>query len=110
MEAIVKHLKENGIKETITIGDMVDGEGVGLFSTSGLAPTFYFDNTITHKGLQVVTRFKSYVKAEKVINNIFDLLNNLEGYKAEQAPFGIGKDEKGRSEFSVNFIITKEGV
>lgn len=109
MEAIVRYLKENGINEIITIGAL-GNEGVGLFSTSGLTPSFYFDNIVTHKGLQVVTRFKSYEKSEKTINEIFNLLNNLDGYKAEQAPFSIGKDEKERSEFSVNFIITKEGV
>lgn len=109
METIAKYLKENGINETITIGSM-GNEGVGLFSTSGLAPTFYFNNLLTHKGLQVITRYNSYLKAEKVINDIFILLNNLEGFKAEQSPFSIGRDEHNRSEFSVNFIITKEGV
>ncbi len=111
MKKVLNYLKENGITETITIGSLRDGNGVGLFSTSGLEPTFYFDDTITeHKGLQVIVRNESYAKCEEVINIIFSLLNKLEGYKPEQSPFYLGKDEKGRSEFSVNYIIMKEGV
>ena len=45
METIVDYLKENRIDEIITIGNVVDGNGVGLFSTSGLKPIFYFDNS-----------------------------------------------------------------
>lgn len=111
MNSILNYLEENGIMETITIGSIVDGNGVGLFSTSGLEPTFYFDDTaIEYPGLQVIVRNESYSKGENVINAIFSLLNKLEGFKPQQSPFGIGKDEKGRSEFSVNYIIMKEGV
>ena len=49
METIAKYLKENGINEIITIGSM-GNEGVGLFSTSGLAPTFYFNNLLNNHG------------------------------------------------------------
>lgn len=111
METIVDYLKANGIDEIITIGSVVDGNGVGLFSTSGLKPIFYFDNSrLEQLGLQIIVRNKSYSKAEKIINNIFTLLNYLEGYEPQQSPFFIGKDEKNRSEFSVNYIIKKEGV
>lgn len=111
METIVDYLKENGIDEIITIGSVVDGNGVGLFSTSGLKPIFYFDNSrLEQLGLQIIVRNKSYSKAEEIINNIFILLNSLEGYEPQQSPFFIGKDEKNRSEFSVNYIIKKEGV
>ena len=111
METIVDYLKENRIDEIITIGNVVDGNGVGLFSTSGLKPIFYFDNSrLEQLGLQIIVRNKSYSKAEEIINNIFILLNSLEGYEPQQSPFFIGKDEKGRSEFSVNYIIKKEGV
>ena len=107
---IKQYLEQNGINETITIGSIVDGDGVGLFSTTGLEPTFYFDDTtIEYIGLQI-SRNKSYPKGEQVIKDIFSLLNKLEGYKPQQSPFSIGKDEKGRSEFSVNYIISKEGV
>ena len=111
MKTIVDYLKENGIDEIITIGSVVDGNGVGLFSTSGLKPIFYFDNSrLEQLGLQIIVRNKSYSKAEEIINNIFILLNSLEGYEPQQSPFFIGKDEKNRSEFSVNYIIKKEGV
>ena len=111
MKNILNYLKENGITETITIGSLKDENGVGLFTASGLEPTFYFDDTTTeYKGLQVIVRNESYAKCEDIINIIFSLLNKLEGYKPEQSPFSLGKDEKGRSEFSVNYIITKEGV
>lgn len=108
---VLNYLKENGITETITIGSLVDGNGVGLFSTSGLEPTFYFDDTATeYPGLQVTVRNESYAKCEEIINSIFRLLNKLGGHKPEQSPFYLGKDEKGRSEFSVNYIVMKEGV
>lgn len=111
METIVDYLKENGIDEIITIGSVIDGNGVGLFNTSGLKPIFYFDNSrLEQLGLQIIVRNKSYSKAEEIINNIFILLNSLEGYEPQQSPFFIGKDEKNRSEFSVNYIIKKEGV
>ena len=111
METIVDYLKENGIDEIITIGNVVDGNGVGLFSTSGLKPIFYFDDTVmTYEGLQIISRHTSYLEGEKNINRIFALLNNLEGYEPQQNPFFIGRDEKGRAEFSVNYIVTKEGA
>ena len=111
MENISKYLKENNITEIITIGSLRDGNGVGLFATSGQSPTFYFDDsTIEYPGLQVIVRNESYAKCEEIINNIFGLLNKLEGYTPQQSPFSLGKDEKGRSEFSVNYIIMKEGV
>ena len=108
---IKTYLEANKINENITIGSIVDGDGVGLFSTTGLEPTFYFDDTtVEYIGLQIISRNKSYPKGEKVIKDIFSLLNKLEGYKPQQSPFSIGKDEKGRSEFSVNYIVMKEGV
>ena len=107
---IKTYLEANKINENITIGSIVDGDGVGLFNTTGLQPTFYFDTMTEHIGLQVIVRNSSYCKGEEVINNIFNLLNKLEGYKPQQSPFSIGKDEKGRSEFSVNYIVMKEGV
>lgn len=108
---IKQYLEQNGINETITIGSIVDGDGVGLFSTTGLEPTFYFDDTtIEYIGLQIISRNKSYPKGEKVIKDIFSILNKLEGYKPQHSPFFIGKDENGRSEFSVNYIILKEGI
>ena len=111
METIVKYLKDNGIEVPITIGSIIDGNGVGLFSTTGLEPIFYLDDTMMeNKGLQIISRHVSYSNGEKIINDIFVLLNRLEGYKPQQSPFYIGKDEKGRSEFSVNYIIMKEGA
>ena len=111
MENILNFLKNNGITGSITIGSIVDGDGTGLFSTSGLKPSFYFDDTmVTYDGLQIVVRNTSYVEGEKIINSIFSLLNKINGYTPQQSPFFIGHDEKNRSEFSVNYIITKEGA
>lgn len=108
---IKQFILSNNINTNITIGSIVDGNGVGLFSTSGLKPTFYFDDTLsTYEGLQIISRNTSYSDGEKVINDIFSLLNNLEGYEPQQNPFFIGRDEKNRAEFSVNYIITKEGA
>ena len=110
MIEILNYLKNNGIND-ITIGSVVDGNGVGLFSTSGLKPSFYFDDTmITYDGLQVVVRNISYAEGEIIINSIFSLLNKLEGYTPQQSPFFIGHNEKSQSEFSVNYIIMKEGA
>lgn len=107
---ILNFLKNNGVAETITIGSIVDGNGVGLFSTSGLKPTFFMDNTmINNNGLQIVVRNLSYLEGEAIINNIFTLLNSLDGYSPQQSPFFIGH-EKEYSEFSVNYIIMKEGA
>lgn len=111
MENIAKYLNENGIEVPITIGSIRDGNGVGLFSTAGQDPVFYLDDTMMeNKGLQIISRHENYVRGEKIINDIFTLLNKLEGYKPQHSPFHIGKDEKGRSEFSVNYIIMKEGA
>lgn len=111
MIEIKNYLVENGITETITIGSLVDGNGVGLFSTSGLAPIFNFDDTaVQYLGLQVIVRNKSYAECKEVINDIYKLLNKLEGYKPSQNPFGLGRNEKGYQEFSVNYIITKSEV
>ena len=72
METIVNCLKENRIDEIITIGSVIDGNGVGLFSTSGLKPIFYFDNSrLEQQGLQIIVRNESYSKAEEIINNIY---------------------------------------
>ena len=111
MNDILNFLKENGITETIKIGSLSDENCVGLFSTSGLKPTFFMDNTMFNNlGLQVIVRNKSYLEGETIINNIFALLNGLDGYSPQQSPFFIGKNEKDYAEFSVNYIITKEGV
>ena len=111
MNDILNFLKENGINETITIGSIVDDNGVGLFSTSGLKPTFFMDNTmLNNNGLQVIVRNRSYLEGETIINNIFALLNSLDGYNPQQSPFFIGKNENDYAEFSVNYIIMKEGV
>ncbi|MPM26234.1 hypothetical protein SDC9_72735 [bioreactor metagenome] len=111
METIANFLKDK-IDIPITIGSLIDGNGVGLFSTSGLEPTFYFDDEVPleYNGLQIISRNESYSKGEKIINDIFSIMNSLEGYKPQQSPFHIGKDDKGRSEFSVNYIIMKEGT
>ena len=111
MIEIKNYLAQNGITETITIGSLVDGNGVGLFSTSGLPPIFNFDGTtVQFPGMQVIVRNESYARCEEIINRIYKLLNKLEGYKPSQSPFSLGRNEKGYTEFSVNYIVTKTEV
>lgn len=108
---IKNYLQNRGINTTIQIGNVIDGNGVGLFSTVGLKPKFYMDNTILcEDGLQIISRNTTYLEGEKVINDIFVLLNSLEGLEPQQSPFYIGRNEKGQAEFSVNYLITKEGA
>ena len=100
-----------GITEIdVTIGSIVDGNGVGLFNTQGQPTDFYFDETTIEKpGLQVIVRHKSYEKGFEIINNIYKKLNKLEGFKPQQSPFFIGRNEKDYAEFSENYIVLEEG-
>ncbi|MGL5718847.1 MAG: minor capsid protein [Paraclostridium sp.] len=111
LQNIKEFLISKGIKLNISLSTLLDADCVGLFSTSGTKPTFFMDNTLLYEnGLQILVRHTSYLEGEKVINNIFTLLNGLEGYEPQQSPFFIGRDEKQRAEFSVNYLITKEGA
>lgn len=94
----------------VKLGDLPDGNGVGLFNTQGQSPDFFFDETTIEKpGLQVLVRHKSYEKGFEIIRGIFDKLNTLEGFKPSQSPFFIGRNEKNYAEFSVNYIVLEEG-
>ena len=77
---IKQYLEQNGIDETITIGSIVDGDGVGLFSTTGLEPTFYFDDTtIEYIGLQITsiqTDKEEITMSEEILRNIIDIANS----------------------------------
>ena len=106
---VMQILKNNNIENSITIGSIIDGNGVGLFETAGQSPTMYFDKTILErKGLQVIVRNKSYEDGKNIINNIFNLLNIQVGFNPQQSPFYLGRNEKGYAEFSVNYIILSE--
>lgn len=108
---IKQYLKENNITLPITIGSLKDENSIGLFSTSGQQPSFFFDKGyIEYKGLQVLVRHLSYAEGENIINGIYKLLNNTEGFKPSQSPFSLGRNEKGYMEFSVNYIITNMEV
>lgn len=101
-------LETKGIKD-ITIGSIIDGNGIGLFATAGLSPTIYFDNTLLERqGLQVIVRNKSYEEACKIIRKIYEILNKQVGFNPQQSPFYLGRDEKGNAEFSVNYIVLTE--
>ena len=101
-------LETKGIKD-ITIGSIIDGNGIGLFATAGLSPTIYFDNTLLERqGLQVIVRNKSYEEASKIIRKIYEVLNKQVGFNPQQSPFYLGRDEKGNAEFSVNYIVLTE--
>lgn len=108
---IKQYLETNNITLPITIGSLKDADSIGLFTTGGQRPVFYFDDTMSiYEGLQIISRNISYSECEKNINNIFSLLNKLEGFEPQQNPFSLGRNEKGYMEFSVNYIITKEGA
>lgn len=111
MKEIKQFLIDNGITLHISIGSLKDDNCIVLFSTAGQEPVFFFSKGyIEKKGLQVMVRHKSYEEGEVIINNVFKLLNNREGFKPNQSPFHIGRNEKGYAEFSVNYIITKSEV
>ena len=108
---IKKYLEDNDITLPITIGSIKDENSIGLFATSGQQPNFFFNKGyIEYKGLQVLVRHLSYAEGESIINNIYKLLNDTEGFKPSQSPFSLGRNEKGYMEFSVNYIITKMEV
>lgn len=101
-------LEAKGIKN-ITIGSIIDGNGIGLFATVGLSPTIYFDNTLLERqGLQVIVRNETYEEAFKIIRKIYEVLNKQVGFNPQQSPFYLGRDEKGNAEFSVNYIVLTE--
>ena len=57
-------------------------------------------------------RNKSYEKACKTIDDIFNMLNKEVGFNPQQSPFYLGRNENDYAEFSVNYIVyieTKEG-
>ena len=74
---VKKILEANNLEETILIGSLLDDNSVGLFATAGQPSLLYFDNSrLDKKGLQVIVRNKSYEKAYKIIDDIFNILNN----------------------------------
>lgn len=111
MKEIKQYLEDNGITLPISIGSLKDDNCIGLFSTAGQEPVFFFSKGyVEKKGLQVLLRHQSYEEAERIISMVYKLLNNKEGFKPSQSPFTLGRNEKGYMEFSVNYIITKSEV
>jgi hypothetical protein len=114
LEITEQYLSTKGFNN-IYLGSMPDIDNcVGLFETTGCAPDVSFTNdVIEQRGLQIIVRNKSYLEGQTTINNIYNQLikeKDLEViYVAQHSPFSIGKDENNRNEFSVNFIVTKEG-
>ena len=99
-------LEANNLEETILIGSLLDGNSIGLFATAGQPSLLYFDNSrLDRSGLQVIVRDKSYEKAHKTIDNIFNVLNKEVGFNPQQSPFYLGRNENGYAEFSVNYIV-----
>jgi len=83
-----------------------------LYETKGLKPTAFFNGEgVEYRGLQIMCRGTSYEDVESTINSIYKALQttivNGMSFNAQQSPFSLGKDEKDRWEFSVNFIIIK---
>lgn len=111
MNEIKQYLIDNGIDLPITIGSLKDDNCIGLFATAGQEPSFFFSKGyIEHKGLQVLLRHLSYEEGERIMNMVYRLLNNREGFKPSQSPFTLGRNEKGYMEFSVNYIVMKSEV
>ena len=108
---IKQYLETNNITLPITIGSLKDSNCIGLFATAGQEPNFFFNKGyIEYKGLQVLVRHQSYAECESIINEIYKLLNNTEGFKPSQSPFTLGRNDKGFMEFSVNYIVMKTEV
>lgn len=108
---IKQYLENNNITLPIAIGSLKDENSIGLFATAGQEPSFFFSKGyIEYKGIQVLVRHQSYAEGESIINEIYRLLNNSEGFKPSQSPFSLGRNEKGYMEFSVNYIVTKTEV
>lgn len=85
-----------------------------LYNTSGFTPGLTFDNqNIDYPGLQVICRGTNYVEVEQRIQAIYkklcgntDILGFM-NFIPQQSPFSMGRDDKKRWEFSVNFKIIK---
>ena len=110
---VKKILEANKLEDPVMIGSLLDDNSVGLFATAGQPSLLYFDNSrLDKKGLQVIVRNKSYEKAYKIIDDIFNILNKEVGFNPQQSPFYLGRNENDYAEFSVNYIVyieTKEG-
>ena len=108
---IKQYLIDNNITLPIIIGSLKDDNCIGLFATAGQEPSFFFSKGyIEYKGLQVLLRHQSYAEGESIMNKVYKLLNDTEGFKPSQSPFSLGRNDKGYVEFSVNYIITKTEV
>ncbi|MDP4143182.1 MAG: minor capsid protein [Bacillota bacterium] len=86
-----------------------------LYETGGFEPELTFENDNTeYPGLQIICRGTSYKETRDRINAIYKALHGcseisgIDLITAIQSPAGIGKDEKLRWEFSVNFKVTKQ--
>lgn len=103
------------VNQDIFFGYMPDDIDVNttIYENSGFPPSLTFDNeNVEYRGLQVICRGTDYVEVKTRIENIYRLLtcNVIDGLLSiipSQSPFSIGKDEKSRDEFSVNFKVIK---
>jgi len=100
--------------DTVTVNgsDVKADNCICLYENKGFKPTTFFTGEgVEYRGLQIICRDASYENVENTINSIYKslqttLINGI-SFVAQQSPFSLGKDEKDRWEFSVNFILIK---
>ena len=98
-------------------------ECVTILETGGGKPDFYLPDSV-EKMIQVLTRGKTYFSARDLADSVYEKLHGKAGIAlpvvdaksfyvntidALQVPQFIGIDEKGRIEFSANFIFRIQG-
>jgi hypothetical protein len=127
LEVISAYLQAKGagtINSDIFLGELPDTKKasgsevnvdncIALFSTGGYEPGLDFaGENVEYPTFQVLGRDRSYQAGFTKINSIYKLLHgNTDMFPliiAQQPPAPLGRDEKKRWEFSVNFKITKE--
>ncbi len=99
--------------------DTAPDKCVTILETGGGAPVFDLPDYLD-KMVQVLTRGKSYFEGQELAQEIYDLLHGKAGIttptvdeetyyinaiEALMSPQSIGQDEKGRFEFSTNFVF-----
>ena len=117
LEDLATRLETAGIASlgtTLFLGWMPDSpDGVlSLHETAGFAPLYTHNApspAIERPGLQVLARDATYTDARARIQAAYDVLAALTDYLAirpVQMPFAIGRDERNRPMFSVNFALS----
>lgn len=88
---------------------------ITIYVSGGSSPSIPID--LEYPSIQVVVRNTSYATCESKAYSIFNALHTTgntsiegstyQGIYANQQPFSLGKDDQNRSEFVINFRISK---